>query len=140
MSFKRSAVVLAVSGLLAVLPGCGSEGSEAPGPGGEPGPVADVPSAEGPDERGGTVTALAYTDHAIVTCQSATMYGNYSASTGPKDPIRVLGYGDKVGIRRDAGTASWAVILDYGPDDWGYLLRSCMTRCQGPNNPIAGCF
>lgn len=124
MSFKRSAVVLGVSGLLGLLPGCGPEVSgEAPA-----------------DEARGTVTQQVYTDHAIVTCQSATMYGNYSTTSGPRDVIRVLGYGDKVGIRQDAGTASWAVILDYGPDDWGYLLRSCMTRCAGPNNPIAGCF
>ncbi|WP_164018158.1 hypothetical protein [Pyxidicoccus trucidator] len=133
MSLKRSAVVLGVSGLLAILPGCGSEPVE---------PVEPAASTaeDGPDERGGTVNQMVYTDHAIVTCSSATMYGNYSTTSGPQDPIRVLGYGDKVGIRRDAGTASWAVILDYGPDDWGYLLRSCMTRCSGPNNPIAGCF
>ncbi|RKH09108.1 hypothetical protein D7V97_17510 [Corallococcus sp. CA053C] len=126
MDLKRSAVVLGVSGLLMA---CG--GTE---------PVGGAVEEAGPDEQGGTVTAMVYTDHAIVTCQSATMYGNYSTTSGPRDPIRTLGYGDKVGIRQDAGTASWAVILDYGPDDWGYLLRSCMTRCYGPNNPIAGCF
>jgi hypothetical protein len=130
MNLRRSAVVMGVSGLLAVLPGCGSE----PAAGGE------RTVEDGPDERGGTVTEMVYTDHAIITCQSATMYGNYSTTAGPQNPIRTLYYGDKVGIRQDAGTASWAVILDYGPDDWGYLLRSCMTRCNGTNNPIAGCF
>lgn len=129
MSLERSVLVLCASGVLSLLSACGGHPTEP-----EPSAV-DV----GAEERD-TVTQLAYTDHAIVTCQSATMYGNYSASAGPQDPIRVLGYGDKVGIRQDAGTASWAVILDYGPDDWGYLLRSCMTRCYGVNNPIAGCF
>jgi hypothetical protein len=84
--------------------------------------------------------AEVYTDHAIVTCQSATLYGNYSPTAGPRDPIAVLGYGNKVGIRQDAGYPSWAVVLDYGPDVWGFMLRSCMTRCYGVNNPIAGCF
>ncbi|QSQ26121.1 hypothetical protein JY651_14835 [Pyxidicoccus parkwayensis] len=130
MNFRRSAVLMGVSGLLAVMSGCGDART---GP--------DTPAVEdGPDERGGTVTEMVYTDHAIVTCQSATMYGNYSTTSGPRDPIRTLYYGDKVGIRQDAGTASWAVILDYGPDDWGYLIRSCMTRCSGTNNPIPGCF
>ncbi len=126
MGLKRSAVVLCAA---AVLSACGGE------------PAAGQEAVEaGPEAGEGTVSQQEYTDHAIVTCQSATMYGNYSTTSGPRDPIRVLYYGDKVGIRQNAGTASWAVILDYGPNDWGYLLRSCMTRCYGPNNPIAGCF
>ncbi|PTL84265.1 hypothetical protein [Vitiosangium sp. GDMCC 1.1324] len=124
MSMKKNALLLGAAGLLCVLPACGAGQNEA--------------EALKPDTD--VVEQAVYTDHAIVTCQSATMYGNYSTTTGPASPIRTLYYGDKVGIRQDAGYPSWALILDYGPDDWGFVLRSCLTRCAGPNNPIAGCF
>ena len=81
--------------------------------------------------------AVANTIHAIVTCESATLYGNYSP---PKDPIRVLPYGDKVGLKPKSGNASWALVLDYGRPVWGFLLRSCITRCNGTNDPVKGCF
>ncbi|MFL5358185.1 hypothetical protein [Archangium sp.] len=123
MNLKKNALLLGATGLLCVLPACGGERADT-------GAVSDVNEVE----------QAIYTDHAIVTCSSATMYGNYSTTAGPQNPMRVLYYGDKVGIRQDAGYPSWAVILDYGPDDWGYLLRSCMTRCTGVNAPIAGCF
>lgn len=125
MNWKKSALGLGVAGVVCVLSACG---------GAEP---SEVPALATDADL---VTQAEYTDHAIVTCQSATMYGNYSASTGPASPMRSLGYGNKVGIRQNAGSASWAMVLDYGMGDWGFVLRSCMTRCAGPNNPIAGCF
>jgi hypothetical protein len=125
MNLKKSAILVGAAGLLAFVPACGGEA-----------PEARVDAEESLQD----VEQAVYTDHAIVTCQSATMYGNYSTTAGPQNPIRTLYYGDKIGIRRDAGYPSWAVILDYGPDDWGYFLRSCYTRCYGVNNPIAGCF
>ena len=84
---------------------------------------------------------VANTIHAIITCPSTPMYGNYSPSAGPQKPvIATLAYGNKVGLKPDAGYPSWAVILDYGPNKWGYVARSCLTTCNGTNNPIAGCF
>lgn len=123
MDMKKNALLLGAVGVVCALSACGGE-------------RADAKSASDVNE----VEQAVYTDHAIVTCQSATMYGNYSPTSGPQNPIRTLPYGDKIGVRQDAGYPSWAVILDYGPDDWGYLLRSCYTRCTGVNSPIAGCF
>lgn len=123
MIIKKGIFIVQAVALMALLPGCLA---------GEAEESAEAEEIESVD----SVEQAAYTEHAIVTCASATMYGN----SAPANPIRTLYYGDKVGIRIDGGTASWAVILDYGPDDWGFLLRSCMTRCYGANNPIAGCF
>jgi hypothetical protein len=123
MSMKKSVRLLWATPLVALQLACGGEAT------------GDVT-----EEGTGAVEQGIYTAHAIVTCQSATMYANYSPTTGPRDPIKVLPYGDKIGIREDAGYPTWAVILDYGPDTWGYLLRSCYTRCTGVNSPVAGCF
>lgn len=124
MSVKKHVRLLWAAPLVALQLACGTGGTD------------NVATQEGAQ----SVEQAVFTAHAIVTCQSATMYANYSPSSGPADPIKSLPYGDKIGIRDDAGYPSWAVILDYGPDTWGYLLRSCYTRCNGVNNPIAGCF
>jgi len=124
MNMKKSAILVGATGMLAFLSACG--GAEAP--------EADVATEQGQEE---SVSQMQYTDHAIVTCQSATLFGNYPPASSPR---YTMYYGDKVGIRRDAGDNYMAVILDYGPDIWGFALRSCLTRCYGTNNPIAGCF
>ncbi|WP_224361214.1 hypothetical protein [Hyalangium versicolor] len=116
MSTKRNAQLLWATPLAALQLACGGGTLENSGP-------------------EGTSTA-----HAIVTCQSTTMYANYSPSAGSKDPIKTLSYGDKLSFREDVGYPSWAVTLGEGLDNWGYLLRSCYTRCFGVNNPIPGCF
>lgn len=87
-----------------------------------------------------SVPQAAGTKHAIITCQDATMYANACGPDGPRDVIKVLPYGDKIGLRSDAGCASWAVVLDYGPNKWGFVLRECITTCNGPDNPVHGCF
>lgn len=124
MNVKRNVRLLWATPCVALMLACGG------------GATGSAPAEEGIH----SVEQEVYTAHAIVTCQSATMYANYSPTSGPQDPIKALPYGDKIGIREDAGYPSWAVILDYGPDTWGYLLRSCYTRCTGVNAPIAGCF
>jgi hypothetical protein len=125
MDMKKSVLLVGATGLLSLLAGCGVDA-----------PEANVPAEEGE----GRVSEAVYTDHAIVTCQSATLFGNYTPGSGGSSPRYTMYYGNKVGIRRDAGDGYMAMVLDYGPNVWGYVLRGCLTPCAGPNNPIAGCF
>ena len=67
-------------------------------------------------------------EHAVITCDSATMYANYDQSSGPVNPVRVLYKGDKVGHTRGAHPVynGWAAIQDFGPNDWGYVRYECL--------------
>jgi hypothetical protein len=66
--------------------------------------------------------------HAIVVCQSATLYENYDSVHGPVNPKRVLAYGNKVGHTPGAHPVynGWAASFDFGPNDWGFLRHECI--------------
>ncbi|MCT2584752.1 hypothetical protein [Actinophytocola gossypii] len=67
-------------------------------------------------------------EHAIIVCQSATMYTNYDSASGPVGPKRVLGHGNKVGHTRGAHPVynGWAAMFDFGPNDWGFVRYECL--------------
>ncbi|MCY0923740.1 hypothetical protein OS965_37340 [Streptomyces sp. H27-G5] len=69
-------------------------------------------------------------EHAVVVCDSATMYADYITGRGPVGVKRVLHRGDKVGHTRGAHAVfnGWAAMHDFGPNDWGYLRRDCIGR------------
>ena len=112
-------------------------GGEAPGDGAPAGGDDPVDAAADADVE--TQADTDYTYHAIVTCQSAGLYGNYSPGD-LRDKRYDVYYGNKIGVRKGAGDSYAAVVLDYGPNTWGFMQRDCLTRCWGPNDPIAGCF
>jgi hypothetical protein len=66
--------------------------------------------------------------HAIVVCQSATLYENYDSAHGPVNPKRVLAYGNKIGHTPGAHPVynGWAASFDFGPNDWGFLRHECI--------------
>ena len=61
------------------------------------------------------------------TCQSATLYANYSTSGGPKDKIGSVAKGEVVGYQYTNG--SWALVRT-GGDKIGFILRDCITVPQ----------
>lgn len=67
-------------------------------------------------------------DHAIIVCQSASMYANYDSSRGPVGFMRTLYYGNKVGHTRGKHPVynGWAASFDFGPNDWGYVRHECL--------------
>lgn len=93
---------------------------------------------------GGVLTALALTvaplgtssasadpvvpRHAIVVCQTASLYDNYNSASGPHHLKRVLTYGNKIGHTPGAHPVynGWAATFDFGPNDWGYLRIECI--------------
>lgn len=66
--------------------------------------------------------------HAIVVCQSATMYAQYDSASGPWGYKRTLYYGNKIGHTPGAHPVynGWAAMFDFGPNDWGYLRYECI--------------
>ncbi len=63
------------------------------------------------------------------TCRDATLYGNYSPKSGPKNKIASVVKGEIVGYQRTDG--SWAVVRSGKNDDTiGYVLRDCITVPQ----------
>lgn len=62
---------------------------------------------------------------ASVTCRNATLYGNYSQSSGPEDKVGVVVRGEVVGYQYTNG--SWAVVRTGGGDTVGFVLRGCIT-------------
>ncbi|HEY0694964.1 MAG TPA: hypothetical protein VGD71_38755 [Kribbella sp.] len=74
-------------------------------------------------------TAVEVPEHAVITCQSATMYENYNFSIpGPVTYLRTLYAGNKVGHTRGAHPVynGWASIQDFGPNDWGFVRYECL--------------
>ncbi|MCK1794828.1 hypothetical protein MTQ01_02070 [Streptomyces sp. XM4193] len=67
-------------------------------------------------------------DHAVITCESASMYTNYDSANGPVGLKRTLGKGNKVGHTRGAHPVynGWAAIFDFGPNDWGFVRVECL--------------
>ncbi|TDD58700.1 hypothetical protein E1263_17945 [Kribbella antibiotica] len=79
----------------------------------------------------GTQAAVAVEvpEHAVITCQDATMYENYNfALPGPVNKLRVLEQGNKVGHSRGKHPVynGWASIQDFGPNDWGFVRYECL--------------
>ncbi len=66
--------------------------------------------------------------HAINVCTSATFYQGYDQASGPYNPLRTLGYGDKVGHTPGSHPVynGWAASFDFGPNDWGYMRIECI--------------
>ncbi|MEH1165257.1 hypothetical protein V6V47_07710 [Micromonospora sp. CPCC 205539] len=66
--------------------------------------------------------------HAIVVCQSASLYANYDSAGGPTGLKRTLEYGNKIGHTPGAHPVynGWAASFDFGPNDWGYLRIECI--------------
>ncbi|MET7639113.1 hypothetical protein [Streptomyces sp. NPDC005438] len=67
-------------------------------------------------------------DHAVITCETASMYANYDSANGPVDLKRTLTKGNKVGHTRGAHPVynGWAATFDFGPNDWGYVRAECL--------------
>lgn len=68
-------------------------------------------------------------EHAVVVCDSATLYTNYDSSIpGPVGPRRTLHRGDKIGHTRGAHPVynGWAATFDFGPNDWGFIRVECI--------------
>ncbi|GAA0588699.1 hypothetical protein HPO96_03230 [Kribbella sandramycini] len=76
-----------------------------------------------------TAHAVEPPEHAVITCQDATMYENYNFSIpGPVNRIRTLENGNKVGHTRGKHPVynGWASIQDFGPNDWGFVRYECL--------------
>ncbi|WP_199810798.1 hypothetical protein [Streptomyces sp. WMMB 714] len=67
-------------------------------------------------------------DHAVIVCDSASLYANYDSAKGPVNLKRTLERGDKVGHTRGAHPVynGWAATFDFGPNDWGYVRAECL--------------
>ncbi|MFI9011057.1 hypothetical protein ACIGNX_27865 [Actinosynnema sp. NPDC053489] len=61
---------------------------------------------------------------AHTTCDSTTLFGNYSGGTH-QDPIVVLPRGTWIGVRYITGDGRSAMVLWHNHSQWGFLLRSC---------------
>ena len=66
-----------------------------------------------------------------ISCQDATLFGNYTPGVGHRDPITTLYRGDRVGFRYTTDDGNSAVVLWYQGGVWGYVLRSCVTVGAG---------
>jgi len=65
-----------------------------------------------------------------VICESATFYAHYAQGSGPFDPLRTLYAGNDVGHTDGSGEGEingWVYSQDFGPNDWGWILRSCLS-------------
>ncbi len=62
---------------------------------------------------------------AHTTCQSTTLFGNYSGSRGHTDPIASLPTGTWLGVRYVTSNNYSADVLWHNHGQWGFLLRSC---------------
>jgi hypothetical protein len=69
----------------------------------------------------------------VYYCQTASLYAEYSPSTGPAQFITTLygppagtyGTGERVGWRADAANG-WVIVLYYRTSTWGYMRGSCL--------------
>ena len=72
-----------------------------------------------------------YTTPSRVSCESATLFGNYTSGVGHRDPIVVLPQGTRVGFRYTTDDRNSAMVLWYQGGVWGFMLRSCVTVGAG---------
>ncbi|MGA8114750.1 MAG: hypothetical protein WCA46_13885 [Actinocatenispora sp.] len=84
-------------------------------------------SVEGPQRSGsGTVNdPWVPMREAHTTCQSATLFGNYSGSAGHSNPIASLPAGTWIGVRYVTSNNYSADVLWHNHGQWGFMLRSC---------------
>lgn len=66
-----------------------------------------------------------------ISCDSATLFGNYTPGVGHRDPITTLLRADRVGFRYTTDDGVSAVVLWYQGQVWGFVLRSCVTVGAG---------
>ncbi|EWC64071.1 hypothetical protein UO65_0598 [Actinokineospora spheciospongiae] len=67
------------------------------------------------------------THAAHITCNSATLFANYSPSAGHRDPIATLSQGNYIGVRYITSNNYSADVFWHGTSQWGFLLRSCFS-------------
>jgi len=72
-----------------------------------------------------------YTTPSRISCQDATLFGNYTPGVGHRDPITVLPRGTRVGHRYTTSDGYSAMVLWYQGEKWGFVLRSCVTVGAG---------
>mgnify|MGYP001085449358 CR=1 FL=1 len=65
--------------------------------------------------------------NARTTCQSTTLFGNYTPGSGHASPITVLPANTWLGVRYITSDGNSADVLWHDGDKWGFLLRSCFT-------------
>lgn len=85
-----------------------------------------VQNVEGPQRDGsGTVSdPWVPMRSAHVTCQTATLFGNYS-NHHHSDPIATLTVGTWIGVRYVTSDNYSADVLWHYHGQWGFMLRSC---------------
>ncbi|WBQ05405.1 hypothetical protein [Kribbella sp. CA-293567] len=64
---------------------------------------------------------------ARTTCDSTTLFGNYSSSTGHRDPIVTLPAGTWMGVRYLVRGGYSANVLWHGGDKWGFMRDDCIS-------------
>ncbi|WP_326836483.1 hypothetical protein VSH64_16485 [Amycolatopsis rhabdoformis] len=64
---------------------------------------------------------------AHITCQTATLFGNYTPGQGHADPIDTLVQGNYIGVRYITADHYSADVFWHGKSKWGFLLRSCFS-------------
>ncbi|SEF36395.1 hypothetical protein SAMN05421837_110150 [Amycolatopsis pretoriensis] len=62
---------------------------------------------------------------AHITCQTATLFGNYTPGQGHSDPIATLVQGNYIGVRYITADHYSADVFWHGSSKWGFLLRDC---------------
>lgn len=67
---------------------------------------------------------------ASVTCKDATLYGNYSPKSGPKDKLTTLVRGEVLGYEYTWDNGAYAVVRTHLPVQLGFVQRSCITVPQ----------
>ncbi|MEV8377378.1 hypothetical protein AB0P21_31855 [Kribbella sp. NPDC056861] len=64
---------------------------------------------------------------ARITCNTATLFGNYSAGTGHLNPIKELPAGTWMGVRYIVSGGYSANVLWHGGDKWGFMRKDCIS-------------
>lgn len=64
---------------------------------------------------------------AHITCDTATLFGNYTAGQGHSDPIATLVRGNYIGVRYITSDHNSADVFWHGTSKWGFLLRGCFS-------------
>ena len=76
-----------------------------------------------------TATASAWPTYrsASVTCTDATLYGNYSPKSGPKDKLGTVVRGEVLGYQYTWDNGAYAIVRTHLPVQLGFVQRSCIT-------------
>ncbi|MGC4936760.1 hypothetical protein [Kribbella sp. DT2] len=64
---------------------------------------------------------------ARITCDTATLFGNYSPEDGHKNKIKELEAGTWMGVRYIVAGGYSANVLWHGGDKWGFLRKDCLS-------------